>query len=674
MGVLFILGFLLTCASAATAYWSVPVLFASPNYAIAEAGSLLPPTGPTAFAHGSDEIVVEWSLPSGQVSDAGYRVTRTTGPGSVEVCAVGPVDPPPATMSCTDTGLTPGLDPGTLYEYSIVAVIGDNWQSGAVTASATTLGVTTTSLPGATVGAAYSASLTAVGGSGPYTWTVSSGTLPGWASLAAGTGVISGTPSAVGAPSALTFTVTDGLGYTANSGSLSLTVAKVATTTTVTPSVTTVTYGAESAATFAVSVRTANDAIVTDGSVTVSVGGSATCTVTLPASNCSIGDTALQAGGPYPVSATFSGNSNLLSSSGSASPGLTVARDRATVTAFSVTGTPATYGAETGLVFTASVSGVNAPIPSGSTVAVTAGPTTVCTITLTQGSPTPTAGSGSCSPTSATLLPAGNYTVTATFNAADAEPNFVTTAAKDADAPLVINPATATVALSVAPTSVVFGDEASLVFTASASAAPAVLPPGSTVTLTNAAGAQVCTMALTSGTGTCSPTSGTVLPVGPNTVTATFNAGDPNFTTATSTATVTVTSPIAGIRWTGESTTGTFTCDPITSPAAVTCTAAGVAGGGNGTGTFTASVQLVDANGAPVPNATGANIVVSQTTTGGGGDTTPTGTLTIAPGQSTSSGSFTLTMKPGRNRPPTTITASVTVGGVTYTVSCVVSK
>ena len=87
-----------------------------------------------------------------------------------------------------------------------------------------------------------------------------------------------------------------------------------------------------------------------------------------------------------------------------------------------------------------------------------------------------------------------------------------------------------------------------------------------------------------------------------------------------------------------------------------------------------ASVQLVSDTGQPVPNATGANIVVSQTTTGGGGDTTPTGTLAIAAGQSTTPGSFTLTMKPGNNRPPTTITASVNLGGVTYTVTCVVSK
>ena len=83
---------------------------------------------------------------------------------------------PPRT-SCQDTG----LDAGTAYTYSIVAVIGDHWQSPAVSATATTLGVTTASLPSGSVGATYSTSLSAVGGSGSYTWALTSGTLPSWA-------------------------------------------------------------------------------------------------------------------------------------------------------------------------------------------------------------------------------------------------------------------------------------------------------------------------------------------------------------------------------------------------------------------------------------------------------------------------------------------------------------
>lgn len=64
--------------------------------------------------------------------------------------------------------------------------------------------VTTTSLPSATVGVAYSAQLEASGGKSPITWSLSSGTLPADLTLNTSTGVISGTPSR---QEAQTFTV-----------------------------------------------------------------------------------------------------------------------------------------------------------------------------------------------------------------------------------------------------------------------------------------------------------------------------------------------------------------------------------------------------------------------------------------------------------------------------------
>ena len=73
------------------------------------------------------------------------------------------------------------------------------------------LSITTTSLPNATVGTAYSALLQASGGTSPYTWTVASGsTLPGWLSLS-GSGTnwnLIGTPTAAGAAN-FSLTVTD---------------------------------------------------------------------------------------------------------------------------------------------------------------------------------------------------------------------------------------------------------------------------------------------------------------------------------------------------------------------------------------------------------------------------------------------------------------------------------
>jgi putative flippase GtrA len=71
------------------------------------------------------------------------------------------------------------------------------------------LAITTNSLANGQVGAAYSQPVQAAGGTPPYTWTITAGTLPGGLSLNAGTGLISGTPAEIVANRSLTFRVTD---------------------------------------------------------------------------------------------------------------------------------------------------------------------------------------------------------------------------------------------------------------------------------------------------------------------------------------------------------------------------------------------------------------------------------------------------------------------------------
>jgi subtilisin family serine protease len=84
--------------------------------------------------------------------------------------------------------------------------------------------VTTTTLAGGTTGTAYSATLAAAGGTGSYTWSLASGSLPAGLGLATN-GTISGTPSTA-QTSTFTVTATDAAGRTATSGSLSITVAQ----------------------------------------------------------------------------------------------------------------------------------------------------------------------------------------------------------------------------------------------------------------------------------------------------------------------------------------------------------------------------------------------------------------------------------------------------------------
>jgi putative Ig domain-containing protein len=69
--------------------------------------------------------------------------------------------------------------------------------------------ISTSSLPSGQVGAAYSTTLGASGGTTPYTWTLTSGTLPTGLMLNAATGAITGTPTAPASDLALTFQVKD---------------------------------------------------------------------------------------------------------------------------------------------------------------------------------------------------------------------------------------------------------------------------------------------------------------------------------------------------------------------------------------------------------------------------------------------------------------------------------
>jgi len=67
-----------------------------------------------------------------------------------------------------------------------------------IKAAAQLVQITTTSLPNGQQNAAYSATLAASGGTTPYTWSITSGSLPTGVSLTAASGAISGTPTVSG--------------------------------------------------------------------------------------------------------------------------------------------------------------------------------------------------------------------------------------------------------------------------------------------------------------------------------------------------------------------------------------------------------------------------------------------------------------------------------------------
>ena len=92
---------------------------------------------------------------------------------------------------------------GSILLLSVLAGCGFDWFPG----PGSSVVVTTTTLPNATTGTAYSQTLTAFGGTAPYSWSVTSGSLPAGLALSTA-GVISGTPSSVGT-STFTVQVTD---------------------------------------------------------------------------------------------------------------------------------------------------------------------------------------------------------------------------------------------------------------------------------------------------------------------------------------------------------------------------------------------------------------------------------------------------------------------------------
>ena len=97
------------------------------------------------------------------------------------------------------------------------------------------LTVTTTSLPAGTVGATYTATVAASGGTTPYSWSIVNGSLPGGLTLNATSGVISGTPTAA-ATFNFTVQVSDaGDPVQTASKALSITVVPSLTSITVTP-------------------------------------------------------------------------------------------------------------------------------------------------------------------------------------------------------------------------------------------------------------------------------------------------------------------------------------------------------------------------------------------------------------------------------------------------------
>jgi subtilase family serine protease len=191
-----------------------------------------------------------------------------------------------------------------------------------------TLSITTSSLPQATVGSAYTQTLAASGRITPYSWSIASGSLPPGLALDSATGVISGTPTAAGL-SSFTVQVADSEGTPATAkASFSLTVVAAPvpgpTTTTLTSSSATV--GTGMTVTFTATV-TGSGAVPTgtvtfyNGTASIGTGTLASGVATLTTSFSAPGTAIIQA--VYGGDAQFKGSTSAPLTETIATPGFT---------------------------------------------------------------------------------------------------------------------------------------------------------------------------------------------------------------------------------------------------------------------------------------------------------------------------------------------------------------
>ena len=190
-----------------------------------------------AGGYAANVNITTGSLPNGTVGTAYNQAIATSGGKRPFVFTISAGSLPDGLNIDAAQGTISG-SPMTAGNFSFTVKVTDkdgstDSQAYQVTINPAPLTITTGSLPGGTLGTAYSQTLTAAGGSGGYTWATTSGSLPAGLTLSAG-GIISGTPT--GATSNFTVTVTDSGKRTASKAlSIAITVPPLSITTTSLP-------------------------------------------------------------------------------------------------------------------------------------------------------------------------------------------------------------------------------------------------------------------------------------------------------------------------------------------------------------------------------------------------------------------------------------------------------
>jgi hypothetical protein len=247
-------------------------------------------------------------------ADSAYSVTLSASGGSGSYTFAVTAGSLPSWLTLNgNTGVLSGTPTSTgSYSFTITAtdaknVTGSKAYTLTVNA-ASSLAVTPATLPSATANSAYSATLSATGGSGSYTFAVTAGSLPSWLTLNGSTGVLSGTPTSTGSYS-FTITATDAYNSSETGGRAYTLTVNAASSLTVTPAAL---PSATAASGYTVTLS------ATGGSGSYSYGvtaGSLPAGLTLNGSTGTISGTPTAAGSStFTVTATDTANSGLTGS------------------------------------------------------------------------------------------------------------------------------------------------------------------------------------------------------------------------------------------------------------------------------------------------------------------------------------------------------------------------
>ncbi len=160
--------------------------------------------------------MVTTSLPGGTVGTAySATVTATGGTAPYAFSVAGGQLPAGLTLS-TSGGLsgTPAAAGSSSFTIQVADAGGKTASRAFTTSIVARLSITTNSLPNGTVGSTYSATVSATGGTAPYTFSLAAGQLPAGLTVSA-SGSLSGTPTAAGS-SSFTIQARDAGGQTAS--------------------------------------------------------------------------------------------------------------------------------------------------------------------------------------------------------------------------------------------------------------------------------------------------------------------------------------------------------------------------------------------------------------------------------------------------------------------------